>query len=121
MPLADSAQAVPRQVPAQISWPGTPIKTRLPIAYFYLWPSVQPGIPYASSYPLLPPASTFCLMQGRVACRDKPEDLQGEKKYPRITGRKTGGERHGGVGMTRKKGVRRKKRNAHCTFQMDGK
>lgn len=54
-------------------------------------------------------------MQGQT------EDLQGEKKPKKNNRKKTGGERHGGVGMTRKKGVRRKKRNAHCTFQMDGK
>ena len=56
----DSAQAVPRQVPAQISWPGPQIKTRLPFAHFHLQPTVQPSIPYASSP--LPPLILFLLL-----------------------------------------------------------
>lgn len=50
-----------------------------------------------------------------MACRDKLETLRKERE------KKQEGEGRCEVGMVKKKGVVKKKRNAHCTFQMDGK
>lgn len=103
------------QVPAKISWQGPQIKTCLPFAHFHLEPTVQPSIPYASS-PLLPLILSFLLPLSHAGESGMQGQTWGSKKR-----KKTGGERHWGVGMARKKRGEEKKRNAHCTFQMDGK
>lgn len=111
----DSSQAVPGQVPAKISWPGPQIKTCLLFAHFHLQPTVQPSIPCASSpLPLL--ILSFLLPLSHAGESGMQGQTWDSKKR-----KKTGGEGHWGVGMARKKRGEEKKRNAHCTFQMDGK
>lgn len=79
-------------------------------------PLAKSNIPYDSSllflilFPLLPQLSPSYRGLG-VACRSKT--LQ--------KGGKTRAEGLQGVGMVKKKRGEKKKRNVHCTFQMDGK
>lgn len=66
----DSAQAEPRQVPAQIGWPGPQIKTHLPFRLLSSMANctVYPSIPYACST-LLTLILFSLLLQSFLSCR----------------------------------------------------
>lgn len=122
------APAVPWLLQTQISTPHSGLSRRWKLVspsptFIYSQHSSQ-AYPMASHSCLLLSSSSFCLRfpchagEPRMACRAKPETLQGEKSR---RGKGNRGEGHQGVGMEKKKEGEEEKRNAHCTFQMDGK